>query len=136
MGEEPQLPPIPSISEKYYRKALEIKGSYAPAANNLAYILAERGVKLTEALRFAQLAKAKRPRDPVVLDTLGWVYYQQGRYSTAIDEFKESLSRNPNNALANYHLGWAYYEKRKFNKNVCMKICLNQTEKEWMKMVG
>ncbi len=104
------------MAEKYYRKALKIKSDYVPAANNLAYILAEEGVYIDEACMLAELARKKRPKDAIVMDTLGWIYYLQGRYSVAIDEFKESLAQNPDNALANYHLGWAYYEKKEFEK--------------------
>jgi len=103
-------------AETYYRKALKIKSDYAPAANNLAFILADRGVQLHEALTLAQAARSKRPKDAVVLDTLGWVYYQQGRYMNAIEALKDSLARDPDNALANYHLGWAYYEINAFEK--------------------
>ncbi len=103
-------------AEKYYRKALEIKRDYVPAANNLAFILADRGLKLSEAAELAELAKSQRPKDPIVLDTLGWVYYKQGRYAAAIDELEASLAVNPKDASTNYHLGWAYYELGKFDK--------------------
>jgi tetratricopeptide (TPR) repeat protein len=93
-----------------------MKSDYVPAANNLAFLLAEKGVKPAEALKLAEFAKSEMPDDPTVLDTLGWVYYQQGRYKTAIEELEKSVVINPNNALANYHLGWAYYEIREFEK--------------------
>jgi tetratricopeptide (TPR) repeat protein len=103
-------------AEKYYRMALEIRKEYVPAANNLAFILADKGEKLTEAAVLAEFAKAKRPRDFVILDTLGWVYYQQGRYVAAVDELKEAVKLKPDYALANYHLGWAYYDLGEFTK--------------------
>jgi len=103
-------------AEKYYRKALEIKDDYAPAANNLAFNLAERRIKLDEALNLARLAHKRDPGNPDVLDTMGWVYYLHGSYMMAIAELQDSLALNPDNPLANYHIGWAYYEKKEFKK--------------------
>lgn len=103
-------------AESYYRKALEIKKDYGPAANNLAFILAERGVKLEEALKLALLARNKMPKDANVMDTLGWIHYLKGGYLSAISELEKSVSRNPDSALANYHLGLAYYENKDFEK--------------------
>ena len=90
------------LSEKYYRAALEINPRFAPAANNLAYILAEGNRDLNDALKYAQTAKEQMPDDPSVMDTLGWVYYQKGVYDSAIGEFKGSLAEGagqPDRAL-------------------------------------
>ena len=65
------------LSEKYYRAALEVNPRFAPAANNLAYILAEGNRDLNDALKYAQTAKEQMPDDPSVMDTLGWVYYRR-----------------------------------------------------------
>jgi len=66
-------------AESYYRKALEIKSDFAPAAHHLAWNLAKREIKIDEALSLARLAKEKSPGDPYVMDTLGWIYYLNGR---------------------------------------------------------
>jgi tetratricopeptide (TPR) repeat protein len=99
------------LSEKHYRTALEINPEFAPAANNLAFILAERNENLDEALRLAQLAKKKIPESPYVMDTLGWVYYKKGLYDSAIGEFTDSLEKIPDNPAVIYHLGMAYHKK-------------------------
>ncbi|MDY6881005.1 MAG: tetratricopeptide repeat protein [Thermodesulfobacteriota bacterium] len=97
-------------AETYYRKALEIRPDFAPAANNLAWNLVEGGGNIDEALGFAQIAKEKMPNNASVMDTLGWLYYLKGRYLSAIAEFEDSLSREPDNPVINYHLGMAYYK--------------------------
>ena len=97
-------------AEILYRKALEIKEDFAPAANNLAYNLAERKINLSEAMQFAEIAKQKRPEDPVVLDTLGWVYYLLGHHAKAIPHLAKSVDRLPDNPLFHYHLGKAYHK--------------------------
>ena len=101
----------PEEAEKYYRSALVINPEFVPAANNLAFMLADKNESLTEALSLAQTAKRKMPDDPMVMDTLGWVYYKQGLYDFAIAELSESAEKLSDNALVQYHLGLAYYKK-------------------------
>jgi tetratricopeptide (TPR) repeat protein len=101
----------PELSEKHYRACLEIDPKFAPAANNLAYLLAESNRDLNEALNYAQTAKGILPEDPSVMDTLGWVYFRKGLYDLAISELKGSLAKAPENATVIYHLGLAYYKK-------------------------
>jgi Flp pilus assembly protein TadD len=97
-------------AEKYYRKALELKKDFGPAANNLAWLLAKTGQNLDEALGYAQAAKEQQPNDPSVMDTLGWIYYLKGSYLNAISELRDSHERLPENPIVNYHLGMAYYK--------------------------
>jgi Flp pilus assembly protein TadD len=98
-------------SEKHYRAALDINPEFAPAANNVAFLLAEQNKNLNEALNLAQMAKEKMPDDPSVMDTLGWVYYRKGIYDMAIGEFADALKKMPENPEIIYHLGMAYYQK-------------------------
>ncbi len=98
------------LAEKHYRTALSINPDFTPAANNLAYLLSEHGNDLEEALRFAVSAKAKKPDDPFIKDTLGWIYYKMGLFPDAIRELSESVEKLPDNAMVNYHLGMAYYK--------------------------
>jgi len=107
------------ISEKHYRAALKINPEFAPAANNLAYLLADQQKDINEALNFAQKAKEKLPKDPGVMDTLGWIYYKKGLYDSAISEFTDSLKQLPENATIHYHLGLAY--KKKGKKDLAIK---------------
>ena len=45
------------LSEKHYRAALDIDPDFAPAANNLAYLLLTQDKNIDEALGLAQQAK-------------------------------------------------------------------------------
>ncbi|MFZ5572445.1 MAG: tetratricopeptide repeat protein, partial [Thermodesulfobacteriota bacterium] len=98
------------LAEQHYRTALEINPDFIPAANNLSYLLAEQGSSLDEALRLSLTAKSKKPDDPFIKDTLGWVYYKMGLYPDAVRELAESAEKLPDNATVNYHLGMAYYK--------------------------
>ncbi|MCD6298402.1 MAG: tetratricopeptide repeat protein, partial [Deltaproteobacteria bacterium] len=99
-------------AETYYRKALEVKKDFAPAANNLAWNLAQGGGNVDEALGFARIAKEKMPKSAAVMDTLGWIYYLKGSYLNAIAEFQDSLERDQGNPVINYHLGLAYFKNK------------------------
>jgi len=99
----------PELSEKHYRAALEIDPLFAPAANNLAYILADSNRDLNDALKLARLAKEKLPDSPNVMDTLGWVYYKKKSYPTAVSLFKESTEKfKDSNPTVLYHLAQAH----------------------------
>jgi tetratricopeptide (TPR) repeat protein len=103
-------------AEPYYRKALEIKRDFGPAANNLAWNLADRGGNIDEALTYAQIAKEQMPNSSAVMDTLGWIYYLKGSYLNAISEFQDSLARDPENPVINYHMGLAYFKNNQPDK--------------------
>lgn len=94
-------------AESYYRKALEINPKFAPAANNLAWHLADRGENIDEALGFARTAKEQLPESPGAMDTLGWICYLNGSYLNAIAELQDSLELEPDNPIINYHMGRA-----------------------------
>jgi tetratricopeptide (TPR) repeat protein len=95
----------------HYHRALEINPDFAAAANNLAYLLAEKEKDLNQALELAQRAKAQMPEDPRVGDTLGWVYFKMGLYDAATREFSASLEKLPGNPTILYHLAMTYYKK-------------------------
>jgi Flp pilus assembly protein TadD len=94
-------------AEAAYAKALEINPRLAPAANNLAYLLAERGADMERALQLAQLAKEIEPEEPHISDTLGWILYKRGVYQPAVTFLKASADRLPDNPVVQYHLGMA-----------------------------
>jgi Tfp pilus assembly protein PilF len=86
------------------------------AANNLAWIYAEEGTNLETAARLARQAKAAMPDRPEVSDTLGWVLYKKGEYTTALPAFLDAVRGNPSNAGYQYHLGLTYAALRENGK--------------------
>ena len=91
-----------------YEKVLSMDARAAVAANNLAWIYAERGEQLDRALQLAQTAKAQLPESPEVNDTLGWVYYKKGLGSLAVAPLQQSVEQDPKNPTYHYHLGLVY----------------------------
>ena len=92
-----------------YEKLLKTNPRFAPAANNLAWMLAEEGPNkdLQRAYLLAQSARDAAPQDPQIADTLGWVLYKQGAYPRAETLFREAAEKLPTNAEVQYHLGMA-----------------------------
>jgi tetratricopeptide (TPR) repeat protein len=100
-----------------YRKVIEFDPSNAVAFNNLAYRLISDNNKSEEAIRFAQKAKELAPSSAAVDDTLGWIFYNKGLYSSAVRHL-ESATSTPTNATAVrlYHLAMAYQKAGVLNK--------------------
>lgn len=95
-------------AKKSYEHILEIDPHAAVAANNLAWLHAERGGNLDLASDLAQVAKSQAPDHPSFNDTLGWIYYKKNLAEQAVPLFQQALEKDPNNALTHFHLGMAY----------------------------
>lgn len=93
---------------KQYDAILQDSSTAAVAANNLAYLYAERGEQLDRAVALAQSAKAQLPDNPDVSDTLGWAYYKRGMPELAVKSFEFSVQKDPKNPVYLVHLGLAY----------------------------
>lgn len=95
-------------AEEYYKKALQIQPQQPLAANNLAYLMLEKGENPDVALTLAQTARRVMPNSPSTADTLAWAYYHKAAYSFARDLLEEALKSDANNAAMQYHLGMVY----------------------------
>ena len=82
----------------------------AEAANDIAYVLAQQGVNLVEALLNARLAIEKMPDNPAVLDTMGWVLFRLGRYADALPYLEAAEKLAPTDAEVVEHVGDAYWQ--------------------------
>jgi Tfp pilus assembly protein PilF len=94
-------------AQKKYEQVLALDSKAAVAANNLAWLYAEKGINLDEALQLAQTAKSQIPNQAEIDDTLGWVYFKKGLPGLASASFRQSVARDPNNPGYQYHLGLA-----------------------------
>lgn len=65
------------LAQTHYKTALEIDPDLIPALNNLAYLYAEQGIHLNQALDMARQARRQTQQAPAVMDTLGWVYFKK-----------------------------------------------------------
>lgn len=100
-------------AEALLRGVIERQPSYHHAYNALGYSFAERGIRLDEAKALIQKALELAPDDPFILDSLGWVEFQQGRKTEALAILEKAYGlRNDVDIAA--HLGevlWQLGEK-------------------------
>ena len=68
----------------------------------------EHGGNVNVALTLAQTGRRGLPNVPSAADTLGWAYYYQGAYNSAIDTLQQAVNQDPKNPNFHYHLGMAY----------------------------
>jgi Tfp pilus assembly protein PilF len=95
-------------AEQRYQQILALDPNAAVAANNQAWLYAERGEQLDLALQMAQTAKARLPNVAQVSATLGWVHYRKNQPDLAIRWLVESTQQDPANPVYRYRLGLAY----------------------------
>ena len=103
-GKRDQAKPI-------YEQILKIQPDHPVALNNLAYIKAEEGVDLDQALTMAQRARQKAPGSVDIADTLGWIYIKKNLSEDAVRVFKDLVQKDPNNYNFHYHYGMALLQK-------------------------
>jgi tetratricopeptide (TPR) repeat protein len=95
-------------ARRWYEETMAAVKDAPIAANNLAYIYAQRGENLDMALQLASTAKQGLPESADVDDTLGWIYYKRDMPNMAIRPLEDSLKRRPDYPETLYHLGLAY----------------------------
>ncbi|MGO9617923.1 MAG: tetratricopeptide repeat protein [Bryobacteraceae bacterium] len=94
-----------------YNAAIKLAPNDGVSLNNDAFLLAEHGGDLDQALTMAQHATQLLPDYAEVSDTLGWIYLKKNLSDQAIDIFKRNVARQPNSSTYRYHLGMAWYQK-------------------------
>jgi tetratricopeptide (TPR) repeat protein len=90
-----------------YNRVLGIDSENALALNNLAYLGAESGTNLDQAMTLAERAKKRVPDSPDISDTLGFVYYQKNLNAEALQIFKQVVQDKPENPTFRFHLAMA-----------------------------
>ena len=109
-------------AEAEFRAVLKMNPNSASALNYLGYMLADRNVRLNEALDLIQKAVDQEPTNGAFLDSLGWVYYRLNKLEEAEESLRRSLQQYGNRDATVYdHLG-----------DVCMsRNKLKDAMKEW-----
>jgi len=98
-------------ARKVYEATLKLDPNDGVTLNNLAFLMAETGGDLDDALTKAQRAKQLLPSLYEISDTLGWIYLKKNLADQAIDVFKDLVIKEPNHSTYHFHLGMAYSQK-------------------------
>lgn len=105
-------------AEVWLRKVLDIDANNAQTLNYLAYMYAERGIKLPEALTMIKKAVELDPQNYAYLDTEGWVYFKSGEYALSETLLQKAVERNATDPTVHDHLGQAMERQGKLKPAV------------------
>ena len=92
-------------AEALFRKTLGLNPDHAATLNYQAYMWAERGENLDEAMTYVLRALELEPDTGAYLDTLGWVHYQQGDNEAALREIERAADLMGDDPVITDHLG-------------------------------
>ena len=82
--------------ERLLEESITTHPEFTPAYNALAWMYAEQGTHLDEALYLIETALDSEPDNHMYLDTLAEVLYRLGRYDEAIEIESELVDHHPN----------------------------------------
>jgi tetratricopeptide (TPR) repeat protein len=109
------------LAEEQFKKVLAADPFNASAANYLGYMLADRGVRLEESVKYIQKALQMEPNNGAYLDSLGWAYYKMNRCDLAAPHLEKAVRLMSDDPTIREHLGYLYLRMGKET----------QAEQEW-----
>ncbi|MBI4026107.1 MAG: tetratricopeptide repeat protein [Verrucomicrobia bacterium] len=96
------------VAIEQFNVALEKNPDYADAYNYLGFMYADKNMKLDEALRLIEKALDYEPENGAFLDSLGWVYFRQGKLDKALTCLQRAAKIIDNDSVIFDHLGDVY----------------------------
>ena len=119
-------------AEEMFKRVITADPHNAGALNYVGYMLADRGVRLDEALGYIKKAVELEPQNGAYLDSLGWAYFKMGNYDLAEENLRKASEKIGNDGTVQDHLGDL------FNKTGRLKLAAAHWERaleEWNKSV-
>lgn len=103
-------------AEAVFKSILKRNDQHAGVLNYLGYMLAERSVRLQEALRYIERAVEIDPYNGAYLDSLGWAYFKLNELELAEINLTRAAQLNEADATIYDHLGDLYYKLGQYGK--------------------
>jgi tetratricopeptide (TPR) repeat protein len=100
------------VMEKTLRRVMVQAPENQHAYNALGYSLADRNVRLPEALKLIRKAQGMAPDDPFIMDSMGWVHYRMGNLDEAEAQLRRAYGLR-NDADIAVHLGEVLWKQGK-----------------------
>jgi tetratricopeptide (TPR) repeat protein len=97
-----------ATAEEQFKKVLAENPEHSAALNYLGYMLADRELRLEEALGYIERALAQDPHNGAYLDSLGWVYFKLNKFELAEENLKQAVQINDRDPTILEHLGDLY----------------------------
>jgi tetratricopeptide (TPR) repeat protein len=90
--------------ERALRKIIDVAPNNQHAYNALGYSLADRNIRLPEALNLIKKAAQLAPDDPFITDSLGWAEFRLGNLEEAEKQLRRAYGLRPDTEIG-IHLG-------------------------------
>lgn len=98
-------------AKQVYDTTLRLRPDDGQTLNNDAYLMAEHGGDLDQALSYANRSKQLLPDNAEVSDTLAWIYIKKQMSQNAVDILTDLVQKQPNTSTYRFHLAMALFQK-------------------------
>lgn len=98
-------------ARQQYEAVLKIDPNQAVALNNLAFMSAESGGDLDQALTMAQRASQQLPDNLEIKDTLAYIYTRKGLTEEGLQMLQDLVTKSPDSPRFRIHLAMALLQK-------------------------
>jgi tetratricopeptide (TPR) repeat protein len=105
-------------AEVLFKEVLKANPKNATALNYIGYMLADRGVRLQEAVKYVEEALALDPNNGAYLDSLGWAFYKLNELDKAEQYLLRAVELVKNDPVIHDHLGDVYFKGGNYEKAV------------------
>ena len=105
-------------AETAFRKVLTIDPDHAPALNYLGYMLADRGERLDESVRYLKKALEIDPDNGSYLDSLGWAYFKENKLDLAAENLKRAADQLRTNSVIQDHYADVLFKLGRYDEAI------------------
>jgi tetratricopeptide (TPR) repeat protein len=99
-----------AAAEADLKLALKLAPEEPQILNYLGYSWVDQGRNIPEALKMLERARALKPYDGYIIDSVGWAYYKLGRYGDAARTLEDAILLVPGDPTINDHYGDALWK--------------------------
>jgi tetratricopeptide (TPR) repeat protein len=103
-------------AETLFKELLKENPKNATVLNYVGYMLADRGVRLDEAVRYVEQALEIEPTNGAYLDSLGWAYFKLNDLPKAEEYLLKAVEIVKNDPVMYDHLGDLYFRMGQLEK--------------------
>ena len=105
-------------SEKEFRRAIELKPTYATAHHWYAFTYLTAMGRLDDAIAEEKRALELEPLSLIINTNLGTLFYLARQYDEAINQYRKALEIDSNFIIAYWMLGLAYEQRSMFKESI------------------
>jgi tetratricopeptide (TPR) repeat protein len=113
-------------AEKAFLNILQKNPEHAATLNYLGYMWADSNVNLERAADMLARAVKQEPRNGAYIDSLGWVYFRQGKLDLAEKYLTDATRLLPRDATVHEHLGDVFVKRGNYKRALDLyRVALN-----------